>query len=1118
MRRRSVEEVPELSDSEGEELQPRRPVPPTQDGPRQPLGSAPVPGRRGAGRGGMVAPPAPATQPSIRQPTGVPIRRGSSGVSNVPLPAPPAAQSRDGSIRQPTGVPIRQRRGSSGGSSSPALPPRGTDNPTSLGRRAGVDSQTMPPRETLDSSVSPAHRAAEHLAAPVVQTARMRAGVPRRTGSPFVLEADDQTEISAAEPALPAQSGLSADDVAESSSQRALRQRRLRQEGRETLAPAGDDANGEVHSDTMDSSGNRETQQRRKAGERKNAVADAGVDSHAAMVALAESKATEREPTFRSIPGFDSPPVSQDLPIGNTADPAMPGALMIEVPEPAPQSKEQQPDIRAGTTPLSAVVERRRRRRTSAAEVVEIGLDEIGPEANDKDKWKERVSKFYQDSTGGTAEEKQMKALDFVAKAAVRQRTLAQEKLEAALAQAEVDEAERRRKRREAGLDEDGKSSGEEEVDELSYGTLGSKLRPVGVDADKDWGDTAAIWNEHKMEYPRHPGREVCVRYAKTGRCKFCDEGLKCNFDHPPPPKDVEQQRKFLRKKGLRIMRATWGNFTRKGKPVPGKSIDVTNALNAMIVEQGGVQLELPKDGKAHLPGFGDPCPGMKKQLRMEIVLSGGGKRTTKKKYKENQHVLIYTRRTRACLYTKLCLAFSCPILGLLVACLFAARWMWGNLYQGCVDADFSECSVNDGTYPVVTQIPCIIPYNFSSENVELINVEMERGDVNITVAPTPENLIIIEIQHIAKSNAAIIGMSSSAVLEDGILNVANTWNESHTEDAEVGPIHTLNCFRGIINITLPPDMAYLRPKLNVTITGKPNVCSIWNPSGCNEEFFLGMTGWEWSKMALALEEPFIEPYGNIFVNSQQWYGLEAMADGVGFLWTSLHLSTNAGQIETHNVELSDEVGPEAAIVCTVDAPPDYELGHPGHPELGSKGDVLVHDSFAHQVQVLTAGGGMVDVNNLQLFATEGQFAQLGQLQLNVTGNGAVALQRVRNGDIDANTEGGDVRILLGPLYFEGAYSLDSASAATVSIRDVNFTMEHSGSSISGMIGNQGGKQKVGAMSTEGHVELQVADSIDADELRPRPVDGIKYPCQVNPNGPGCHGPDVGDACTSCGR
>jgi hypothetical protein len=29
---------------------------------------------------------------------------------------------------------------------------------------------------------------------------------------------------------------------------------------------------------------------------------------------------------------------------------------------------------------------------------------------------------------------------------------------------------------------------------------------------------------------------------------------------------------------------------------------------------------------------------------------------------------------------------------------------------------DFSECSVDDGTFPVVVQSPCVVPYNFSAE------------------------------------------------------------------------------------------------------------------------------------------------------------------------------------------------------------------------------------------------------------------------------------------------------------------------------------------------------------------------------------------------------------------
>ena len=88
--------------------------------------------------------------------------------------------------------------------------------------------------------------------------------------------------------------------------------------------------------------------------------------------------------------------------------------------------------------------------------------------------------------------------------------------------------------------------------------------------------------------------------------------------------------------------------------------------------------------------------------------------------------------------------------------------------------------------------------------------------------------------------------------------------------------------------------------------------------------------------MALGLSEPFIEPYGNIYINSQAWYGLEPMAAGVGYLWTSMDLFTNAGTIELHEVELSNEVGEEATIRCTVDAPPDFERSVHVHAALST--------------------------------------------------------------------------------------------------------------------------------------------------------------------------------------
>ena len=800
-----------------------------------------------------------------------------------------------------------------------------------------------------------------------------------------------------------------------------------------------------------------------------------------------------------------------------------PGTLVIDLdvePEPEPE-----PDA-AEATPLAAILARRKKhRRGSAMEMAMIETPADAPQdqaSADTPKvdggvtWKDSVSQFYQQSTGGGGDPTSKKAaLSFIAQRAVRLREEAKDKLEEQEAEREAEEAdERKRRREEAG--EDGEDDEDEEEDEENYGTRGTKLRPVGVDSNKDWGDTGTIWDSEKPEYPRNPGCEVCARYAKTGRCKFIDEGMRCNFDHPPPDEEQLKEREFLRKKGLRVVKGTWGHFTRRGKAVPGKSIDVTNALSAMLVEQGGLQLELPTEGKAHLPGFGDPCPGLKKQLRIEIILSGGGSYVTKKKFKEDARVLIYTRRTLYCKRLKNCCFFCCPLLWLFIGILFTARWMWGNLYQGCVDADFSECSVNDGTFPVVTEIPCIIPYNFSSENIEEINVEMERGDVNVTVAPTPNNLVIIEIQHIAKSNVAIIGMSSSAVSEDGVINVANTWNDSHTEDAEAGPIHSLNCFRAIINIQLPPDMAYLRPVLNVNITAKPNVCGIWNPSGCNEPVFLGFTGWEWSKFALGLPEPFIEPYGNIYIDSQMWYGLETMAEGVGFLWTSVNLFTNAGKIETHRVELSDEVGAEAVLNYVVAAPPDYADGHPGHPPLDAGGDVVIHDSFAHLVAVRSEGGGTVNVSDLQLFETEGVHATLGLLQINATDAGGALIERVRHGNLDLRLAQGGADVALGPAYFQGEYSLSAGGGYTLVITDANFTKTPSGTTgATGVVGNGDGSQELTARSIGGQVAVRVADALEIERLRRRPVDGIKYPCQVNPNAPGCYGPQVG--CTSCG-
>lgn len=103
--------------------------------------------------------------------------------------------------------------------------------------------------------------------------------------------------------------------------------------------------------------------------------------------------------------------------------------------------------------------------------------------------------------------------------------------------------------------------------------------------------------------------------------------------------------------------------------------------------------------------------------------------------------------------------------------------------------------------------------------------------------------------------------------------------------------------------------------------------------------------------------------------------------------------------------------------------------------------------------------------------------------------------------------------INLGPQYFSGKYTL--SPGASISVTDTNFTRE---TSVSGLVGALSSMQKIHASSSGGVVAVAVAEELDSEPLRPRPVDGIRYPCQVNPSGPGCHGPATQGDCTSCGR
>jgi hypothetical protein len=675
--------------------------------------------------------------------------------------------------------------------------------------------------------------------------------------------------------------------------------------------------------------------------------------------------------------------------------------------------------------------------------------------------WKKSVADFYRTSTAqasgeGFAQTK-VNALGFIAKTSVRNRLEKQRQLEA-------QEEERAQRQKQAQSEwrqrhetrESRRQAGEEvdsEEEEQEFAEEEMDLRPVGADQEKEWGRATAVMRGSQPEYPRREGAPVCVRYLRTGRCKFIDEGHSCSFDHPPPTSEEARQAAFLQKRGLRVVKGWWGNFTRKGQPVPGKCVDVTGALQAMVVEQGGLQLELPREGKEQLPGFGDPCPGLKRELRVQIIRSGGGKRVSKKRYKDTANVMILTRRKSRSNCIKACCCFSCPCLWLLVGILFTLRWMWGTMQDGCATADFSECSVDDGTFPVPIKDPCVVPYNFSSENIERIEVELQRGNVNVLVNETLGNNVVIEVQHIAKSNKAIIGMSSTATSEEGVIKVVNSWNDSHSEDAEAGPLHALNCFRAEVNITVPPDMAYLRPSLKVNVTGLPNVCGVWNPMGCYE-------WWPTIKYWLNLDDPYIMRYGSVFIHSRPWKGL----GNDGFQWTAVDVYTNGGKIETYDVETY--VGPDAVLTYVADAPPDGPpLGSTVGGETEERGDITINSTYAHQLRVRSKAGGLTTASNVQLCETEGARARLGLISINATGKGSVKMERIRHGDMEASTAEGGITVRLGPAYFKGRYEL--RGGFDVSVDNAAHVMEPAQAAVRGSSGfvGVGGRQQLEAES-----------------------------------------------------
>jgi hypothetical protein len=111
------------------------------------------------------------------------------------------------------------------------------------------------------------------------------------------------------------------------------------------------------------------------------------------------------------------------------------------------------------------------------------------------------------------------------------------------------------------------------------------KFHRVGQNVREAWDEEDGIPDQTTL--PLRPGKPVCARLVSDGFCIFGD---KCQFHHPPDIKRKAKPPPELHR--LKIVQGLWG-YLREGR-----TVDVTEMLKDIVIEQQGIQLELPKKMK----------------------------------------------------------------------------------------------------------------------------------------------------------------------------------------------------------------------------------------------------------------------------------------------------------------------------------------------------------------------------------------------------------------------------------------------------------------------------------------------------------------------------------------
>lgn len=386
------------------------------------------------------------------------------------------------------------------------------------------------------------------------------------------------------------------------------------------------------------------------------------------------------------------------------------------------------------------------------------------------------------------------------------------------------------------------------------------EFRATGLNIRDAWemdGDSAI---PDQTCLPSHPEMPVCARLVTDGYCMF---GEKCQFHHPeqiprkplPPPKE----------KRLEIKQGIWG-YLRDGDLADGSQIDVTDMLKDIVIEQQGIQLELPKNMKHLLwrrgvrqPGGGDDdgqggkdasddegheseeeeedddddddeedegaeddpdAPVMSIGAKIcERLLTGWpckrepvyglkvwyyikGDRLQIKSWRASEWIYIESYQEKQKRSRK---QFVKRIMCFvfLMCCAFFAYWVYFVMAgMSCSSAEYSECFDKNDQY--IT--PCEMNFEFPTHEIKHINVSNVRGKIDITSAASNPN-ITVTIRQVVLEEGAMAGLTSNAELTDGVLNIYSRWNNSHESefpDMYGGSVSIFNCPSSEIIISLP--------------------------------------------------------------------------------------------------------------------------------------------------------------------------------------------------------------------------------------------------------------------------------------------------------------------------